>query len=204
MEIGDPAICALIFFARVIDVSLGTFRTVMIMNDRRTVSTAIGFVEILIWVFAVSKVVTNLHVPAYALAYAAKIAPRMKKDIDEYPQFPLDTVTGHAAWTDWPWKLHRIAKKETVTFELYNLADDPMEAKDLANDAEQQKRLKSLGVKNPTALLEAGMFIRSFDGQILFIHKIDGNNLYNVTIYQPQEDGPTRTIIAKTVNIDVD
>ncbi len=62
---------------------------------------------------------------------------------------------------------------------------------------EQRKLLKNLGKDNPTAMLEAGIFIHSFDNQILFIHKIDGNKMYNVTIYQPQPDGPTRTIIAK-------
>ncbi|MCD4780463.1 MAG: LptF/LptG family permease [Candidatus Omnitrophica bacterium] len=62
---------------------------------------------------------------------------------------------------------------------------------------EQRKLLKNLTIKNPTALLEAGMFIHAFDKQILFIHKIDGNKMYNVKIYQPQPDGPTRTIIAK-------
>ncbi len=63
---------------------------------------------------------------------------------------------------------------------------------------EQKKMLKNLGVQNPTALLEAGLFIHSFRNQILFIHKIEGNKMYNVTIYQPQPDGkPTRTIIAK-------
>lgn len=61
----------------------------------------------------------------------------------------------------------------------------------------QREILKTLGSQNPTALLEAGVFIHSFNNQILFIHKIDGNRMYNVTIYQPQEDGPTRTIIAK-------
>lgn len=61
----------------------------------------------------------------------------------------------------------------------------------------QREILKNLGIRNPTALLEAGMFIHSFDNQILFIHKIVDNKLYNVTIYQPQPDGPTRTIIAK-------
>ncbi len=62
---------------------------------------------------------------------------------------------------------------------------------------EQQKMLKNIGVNNPTALLEEGIFIHSFNNQVLFIHKIDGNNLYNITIYQPQTDAPTRTIIAK-------
>lgn len=62
---------------------------------------------------------------------------------------------------------------------------------------EQRRLLQNLGAKNPTALLEAGVFIHSFENQVLFIHKIDGNKLSNVTIYQPKPDGPTRTIIAK-------
>lgn len=62
---------------------------------------------------------------------------------------------------------------------------------------EQQKTLKSLGASNPAALLEEGIFIHSFNSQILFIHKIDGNKLEGITIWQPQENGPTRTIIAR-------
>ncbi|MDP2652933.1 MAG: LptF/LptG family permease [Candidatus Omnitrophota bacterium] len=63
---------------------------------------------------------------------------------------------------------------------------------------EQRKMLKTLGAKNPTALLEPGVFIHAFEKQTLFIHRIDDNRLYNVTIWQPQPDGrPTRTIIAK-------
>jgi len=63
---------------------------------------------------------------------------------------------------------------------------------------QQRVMLKSLGAKNPTALLEPGIFITAFEGQILFIHKVEDNKMYNITIYQPQPDGkPTRTIIAK-------
>lgn len=62
---------------------------------------------------------------------------------------------------------------------------------------EQRRILKNLGAENPTALLEAGMFINAFENQIIFIHKIDGNKMSNITIYQPQPDAPTRTIIAK-------
>ena len=66
---------------------------------------------------------------------------RMKKDVDEFPQFPEDTTTGHSAWTDWPWKLHRIDGKK---FELYNLESDPMEEKNLSSDPAHQDRLTKM------------------------------------------------------------
>lgn len=50
-------------------------------------------------------------------------------------QYPEDTFPGHAAWLDWPWKLHRIQPEDAdadPALELYNLADDPMEETDLA------------------------------------------------------------------------
>ena len=63
---------------------------------------------------------------------------------------------------------------------------------------QQRKILKEVGTKNPTALLEAGTFIKDFKDQILFIYRIEGNKMYNVRIYQPQPDGKmTRTITAK-------
>jgi len=60
-----------------------------------------------------------------------------------------------------------------------------------------RKTLKEVGIKNPTAALEPGVFINSFEKYILFIYKIEDNKMYNVRIYEPQGDRPTRTIIAK-------
>ncbi|MBU4311669.1 MAG: LptF/LptG family permease [Candidatus Omnitrophica bacterium] len=60
-----------------------------------------------------------------------------------------------------------------------------------------RKIVKNIGVKNPAAYLEAGTFIKSFKGYILFINDIDKNKLKGIRIYQVQEDRPTRTIIAK-------
>ncbi|MHC4738709.1 MAG: sulfatase-like hydrolase/transferase [Planctomycetota bacterium] len=59
-------------------------------------------------------------------------------------QYSEDTFPGHAAWLDWPWKLHRIENKKTkiVRFELYNLEEDPMEKIDLV--AKHQDRLEAL------------------------------------------------------------
>ncbi len=66
---------------------------------------------------------------------------RMRKDVDEFPQFAEDSANGHVAWNDWPWKLHRI---NGTTFELYNLAEDPMEQRDLSNDPQQKQRLEKM------------------------------------------------------------
>ena len=43
--------------------------------------------------------------------------------------YPTDSLPGHAAWLDWPWKLHRIEDKSGhIDWELYNLAQDSLES----------------------------------------------------------------------------
>lgn len=61
-----------------------------------------------------------------------------------------------------------------------------------------RRTLVNVGIKNPTAALEPGVFINSFQKYILFIYRIDQNKLGNVRIYEPQgENKPTRTIVAR-------
>ncbi|MFH1247842.1 MAG: LptF/LptG family permease [Candidatus Omnitrophota bacterium] len=61
-----------------------------------------------------------------------------------------------------------------------------------------RKTLFEVGVKNPAAALEPGVFINSFERYILFIYSIEQNKLINVRIYEPQgDDKPTRVIVAK-------
>ncbi|UCG50018.1 MAG: sulfatase-like hydrolase/transferase, partial [Phycisphaerales bacterium] len=69
---------------------------------------------------------------------------RMRLDAgDITKQYPEDTFPGHAAWLDWPWKLHRIQdKKANVRWELYNLADDPAEQNNLL--AQHGDRVRSM------------------------------------------------------------
>ena len=56
------------------------------------------------------------------------------EDIQIKTQYSLDTLKGHAAWLDWPWKLHRIQdKSDTILWEFYRLDDDPMESNNLLN-----------------------------------------------------------------------
>lgn len=60
-----------------------------------------------------------------------------------------------------------------------------------------RKTLIEIGVKNPASALEPGVFINSFEKYVLFIYRIDENRLYNIRIYEPRENKPTRTIVAK-------
>jgi len=61
-----------------------------------------------------------------------------------------------------------------------------------------RKTLLEVGLKNPAAALEPGVFITSFERYVLFIYSIEDNKMSNVRIYEPQgDDKPARVIIAK-------
>jgi arylsulfatase A-like enzyme len=59
---------------------------------------------------------------------------------DTSKQYSLAEFPGHAAWLDWPWKLHRIEKEgeAQARMELYQLETDPRESKDLS-DSEPER-----------------------------------------------------------------
>ena len=60
-----------IFFFRVFDVTLGTIRTIAIVEGRLKISMILGFFELLIWVTAISQVLTRIHESFYlAIFYA--------------------------------------------------------------------------------------------------------------------------------------
>jgi arylsulfatase A-like enzyme len=75
---------------------------------------------------------------------------------------PLDRFPGHAAWLDGTWKLHRVeaAKSDGVRWELYDLAADPKESRDLL--AAEPQRAAAMR-KELTAWLES--VVRSLNGE---------------------------------------
>lgn len=60
-----------------------------------------------------------------------------------------------------------------------------------------RRLLIDIGIRNPTAFLEPGSFVKEFKPYILFIYGVEGNRLTKVRIYEPREGRPTRTIIAQ-------
>lgn len=72
---GSPILlAAVIFVARVTDVSLATVRTILVVRGHRLFSFGIGFVETLVWLLAASQVLQNLSTWYLAIAYAAGFA----------------------------------------------------------------------------------------------------------------------------------
>lgn len=59
-----------------------------------------------------------------------------------------------------------------------------------------RRLLTQIGIENPSAALDEGVFIKKFKSFIIFIYEINGNKLKGVRIYQPQQGKPVRTIIA--------
>ncbi len=67
--------CLLIIVARIADVSIGTIRTINVVQGRRTLAVCLGFFEVLIWVVVVSRVIQDINEqPIYPLAYALGFA----------------------------------------------------------------------------------------------------------------------------------
>jgi uncharacterized protein YebE (UPF0316 family) len=64
----------LIFCLRLTDVSMGTVRTIMVMRGMRWVAALIGFVEVSIWVVAISRVIGNLDSVWSVLGYGGGFA----------------------------------------------------------------------------------------------------------------------------------
>jgi uncharacterized protein YebE (UPF0316 family) len=64
----------LIFCLRLVDVSLGTVRVIMIGRGQHKIAPVLGFVEVTIWVVAISQVITNLDNAINILAYSGGFA----------------------------------------------------------------------------------------------------------------------------------
>lgn len=68
-------LCIKIFFVRIIDVSLGTVRTIMTVKGRRQLASMVGFIEVFIWFIIVKEALntdeTSIFIAvAYSLGFA--------------------------------------------------------------------------------------------------------------------------------------
>ena len=62
-------LCLTVFFGRIIDVTLGTIRTLLTVKGKRLIAAAIGFVEVTIW-FLVVKEALNTDIKSIWIAFS--------------------------------------------------------------------------------------------------------------------------------------
>ncbi len=68
-------LCIKVFFVRIIDVSLGTIRTIVTVKDRKLLASSIGFIEVFVWFVIVKEALntdsTSIWIAvSYALGFA--------------------------------------------------------------------------------------------------------------------------------------
>lgn len=68
------ALPLLVFFARVVDVSLGTIRIIFTSRGKKHLAPLLGFVEVFIWVSVIAEITKGAHNLAAYLAYAGGFA----------------------------------------------------------------------------------------------------------------------------------
>ncbi len=64
----------LIAIAKIIDVSLGTLRIILISKGAKKIAPLLGFIEVLIWIVTIGQVMKNLTNPVNYFAYALGFA----------------------------------------------------------------------------------------------------------------------------------
>ena len=65
---------SLIFFARMLDVPIGTLRIIFLAKGKKLLVPVLGFFEVLLWLIVITKIVQNVDKPQYYLAYALGFA----------------------------------------------------------------------------------------------------------------------------------
>ncbi len=64
----------LIFFARVLDVTIRTFRIILIARGFKNIAPFLGFFEVIIWLYAVSRALQNVNSVYSYIIYAVGFA----------------------------------------------------------------------------------------------------------------------------------
>ena len=72
--LASPYAPLVIFFMRVADVTLDTMRVLLMVRNAKWQVPLIGFVQVTIWVVAVTAVVQNLHSPLHIIGYSGGFA----------------------------------------------------------------------------------------------------------------------------------
>ncbi|MFH1404154.1 MAG: DUF2179 domain-containing protein [Candidatus Altiarchaeota archaeon] len=72
--VGWVLIPLMIFFARIIDVTIGTVKLILLSKGYRRITPFLAFFEVLIWLLVITQIMRHLDNPINYIAYAAGFA----------------------------------------------------------------------------------------------------------------------------------
>ncbi|HBF88039.1 MAG TPA: hypothetical protein DDX39_05290 [Bacteroidales bacterium] len=64
----------LIFFARILDVSVGTLRIIFVSKGKKYIAPLLGFIEVFVWILVIGQIMENADNIICYIAYAAGFA----------------------------------------------------------------------------------------------------------------------------------
>ena len=67
-------LCIKIFFVRILDVSLGTFRTIITIKGKALYASLIGFIEVFVWFLIVREALSDVNSIWIAISYSLGFA----------------------------------------------------------------------------------------------------------------------------------
>ncbi|OHB49537.1 MAG: N-acetylgalactosamine 6-sulfate sulfatase [Planctomycetes bacterium GWF2_41_51] len=116
----------------------------LIANKTKARSKPIGF-----WSYPSQGVVMSSKDEMTGLFESQKT----RKEVNDLPsmsnvgtisqKYSYNSFLGHAAWLNWPYKLHRIENQQGIKMELYDLAKDSMESNNLSAKPDITKKMRS-------------------------------------------------------------
>ncbi len=149
-----------IFLLRVVDVSMGTMRTLLMVRGHRVAAPALSFFEILVWLVAAGAAVQNLASPLHAVSYAAG--------------FAAGTATGL-------WIEDRMALG-VATVQAFSRDPHPELAETLREEGYGVTRVSGEGREGPISILSTVVRRRNLDDVIHRIESADPDAF--VTVYE--------------------
>jgi len=110
-----------IFVSRVMDVSLGTIRTISIVGGWIKLAVVLGFFEVLLWIVVVAQVIDRMHEsPWLMLAYAGGFAAGNAVGIKVEQKLAFGTVVIRMISTDEGEKIAEYIRKEGYICTTFN------------------------------------------------------------------------------------
>jgi uncharacterized protein YebE (UPF0316 family) len=163
-----------IFFARIVDVTMGTIRVNMIIRRKRAIAALIGFFEVTIFITVIVKLIENINNIYGILAYGAGFATGTAIGITISEKLSLDLISTNIISKKRCNEIKAILPEEGFGFTCYKGAGRDGEVEIInvvCNQANLQRLDKLIHKNDPDAFVVSYMLDKTRGGFITGLKK---------------------------------